>query len=365
MENRTVHNTTTARLFIVLAFILCATTIVKSQNQIEIVIVASSHDNPKPAEAYKYVVDKLKNYNPDMVFGEYLSSEDLKTALEAKYWGTKRFEQKYKYLLARNPKAANNKGHNEKAYQALGKFAYYHKTRTDLARNLFFNYDLANADYQLYVLAQLMQPKFGKGEQAYFQKVFGGIDSLQKVGFLRNASEYNKIYFPLVYQLGHDRIYAADCQKYDGNWNQAWAKTDSLIKVMYATAKADTASAEAQVVKAIQDYDQRAEQKSKEIDTETYGFMSTDLYAEYNEVVNFYGGPKFYDMAGFPKEAVLEMLHWWQKRNEGICENIVRQAQEHSAKKVVMAVGAAHRKGMEEVFAKMPNVKVKNYNDLP
>src|SRR5690606_36431842 len=101
------------------------------------------------------------------------------------------------------------------------------------------------------------------------------------------------------------------------------------------------------------------------IDTETYGFMSTDMYADFSDVLNFYGGPKFYDLPGYPKEAVLEMLHWWQKRNEGICENIIRQATEKGATKVVMGVGAAHRKGMEDIFAKMPHVKVVNYNDLP
>ena len=327
--------------------------------------MASSHDNPKPAADYQYVVDKLKNYKPDMVFGEYLSPVDLQEALEAKYWGTKRFKQKYNYLSARNPKAVKQQGQHEKAYRALSKFAYNHKTRMELARDLFFNYDMANADYQLYVLTQHMQPKLGKSEQAYFQKMFGSPDSLKQAGFLRSTSEYHKIFFPLVYALGHDRIYAADCQQYDGSWNKAWAKTDSAINVMYAIGKADSASAEAQAVKAIQDYYKWAAQKSKEIDTETYGFMSTDLYAEYSDVVNFYGSPKFYNLPGYPKETVEEMLHWWKKRNEGICENLIRQARAKGATRVVMAVGAAHRKGMEEILAQLPDVKLVNYNDLP
>lgn len=366
MKTFSTLNNIAAKLFVLVNLILCASTTLIAQNQIEIVIVASSHNNPAPAENYRYVVDKLKNYNPDMVFGEFLSPEDNKAAVENNYWGTKRDLEKRDYLLKENTKAPKNLTKEiERAYTSLNKFSYYHKTRMELARNLLLNYDKANAEYQFYVLEQHMKQRFGKIEQAYFDRNFGGLDSLRKIGLIRKNSEYQKIYFPLVYELGYDKIYAADCQKYDGKWNKAWGKTDSLIKVMYADAKKDSLSAAGQAVKAIQDYYKWAEQKSKEIDTETYGFMSTDLYAEYNEVVNFYGGTKFFDQPGYPKEAVQEMLHWWQKRNEGICENIIRQAQEKGATKVVMGVGAAHRKGMEEIFAKMPNVRVVNYNDLP
>ncbi|GAB3195834.1 hypothetical protein ABID22_001630 [Pontibacter aydingkolensis] len=366
MKTTTTLQAIAAKLFILVAFILCMGGNLSAQNQIEIVIVASSHQNPGPAENYRYIVDKLKSYNPDMVFSEFLSPEELKQAISQNYYGAKADVKKRNFLLSKNTKTpANLSKEIAKAYASLNKFAYYHKTRMELARNLFLNYDKANAEYQFYVLEQHMQQKFGKSEQALFNKMFGGADSLRKVGLIRKNSEYQKIYFPLINELGHAKIYAADCQKYDGNWNKAWAKSDSLIKVMYAEAKSDTSSAAAQAVKAIQNYYKWAEQKSKEIDTETYGFMSTDLYAEYSDVVNFYGGTKFYDLPGYPKEAVQEMLYWWQKRNEGICENIIRQAQDKGAAKVVMAVGAAHRKGMEDIFAKMPNVKVVNYNDLP
>ncbi|MEJ8801857.1 DUF5694 domain-containing protein [Pontibacter sp. H249] len=337
-----------------------------AQQQLEVVIVGSSHQNPESAEKYRYVVEKLKNYKPDMVFGEYLAPEDHQQAIAQNYYATKSDLKKREYLLEQHLKTPKNPQKDiAQAYAALSKFENYHKTRMELARNLFLNFDKANAEYQFYVLEQHMQPKFEKSEQAVFEKMFGGVDSLRKVGLIRKNSEYQKIYFPLAYELGHSKIYAADCQKYDANWNQAWAKTDSLIKKMYAVAKADTASEEAQVVKAIKSYYKWAEQKSKEIDTKDYGFMSTDLYGDYSDVVNFYGGAKFYDMPGYPKEEVLGMLHWWQKRNEGICENLIRQARENGATKVVMGVGAAHRKSLEAILAKMPGVKVVNYNDLP
>ena len=81
MKTTTTLQNITSKLFILVAFILCAANTAVAQDQIEIVIVASSHQNPGPAENYRYIVDKLKNYKPDMVFSEFLSPDDLKEAI--------------------------------------------------------------------------------------------------------------------------------------------------------------------------------------------------------------------------------------------------------------------------------------------
>ncbi|RYG22028.1 MAG: hypothetical protein EOO07_01010 [Chitinophagaceae bacterium] len=69
------------------------------------------------------------------------------------------------------------------------------------------NWDRGNFDYQVYVLENYMKQNFGKEEKAAYNKMFGGIDSLKKLGVIRPGSEYNKIYFPLIYQLGQNQIY--------------------------------------------------------------------------------------------------------------------------------------------------------------
>lgn len=97
MKNTSTLSSTIGKLTLTIAFIFSTAFALRAQ-QIEVVIVASSHQNPKPAGDYRYVVEKLKNYNPDMVFGEYLSSEDNKAAIEDNYWGAGRDLKKRVYL---------------------------------------------------------------------------------------------------------------------------------------------------------------------------------------------------------------------------------------------------------------------------
>ncbi|WP_162426509.1 DUF5694 domain-containing protein [Pontibacter pudoricolor] len=353
-----------SKLFIVATLFLCAAFNSQAQ-QIEIVIVGSAHGNGGSDADYRPVIDKLKNYKPDMVFGEYLSSEDQKVAIAAGHLSSKSINKKMDFLQARDTKGAAKKVNTAKAYEALSKFAYHHKTRMELARSLYLNHDRGNAEYQFYVLEQQMQEKFEKSEQAYFGKLFGGVDTLRKVGLIRKNSEYQRIFFPLVYELGHDRIYAADCQKYEAAWNEASRKAQAAIKKMNEAAKADSASAAGLAVKARQRYTASANERMKGIDYTSYNFLNSDLYAELDEVVNFMGGPRFFQEPGYPKAEIQEMLQLWEKRNQGICENIIRQAKEKGATKVIVGVGASHRKGMEEIFAKMPDVILVNYIDLP
>ncbi|HEY4652191.1 MAG TPA: DUF5694 domain-containing protein [Pontibacter sp.] len=352
------------RLFILASLLLCAAFSTQAQ-QIEIVIVGAAHGNGGTDEFYRPVINKLKNYKPDMVFGEYLSAEDQKAVLAAGHSSAKNITRKMDYLKARDPKAAQKKMNTAKAYASLGKFANYHKTRMDLARSLYLNHDRGNAEYQFYILEQHMQDKFEKSEQAYFDKIFGGIDSLRKVGFIRKNSEYQRIFFPLIYELGHAKIYAADCQQYDADWTKAWQSAMAKRNAMNATAKADSTSKEAAAVKALALYSAAANERMKGIDYTSYEFLNSALYAELDEFVNFMGGPKFFNEPGYITEEVKQMLHWWEKRNEGICENIILQAKEQGARRVVVGVGASHRKGMEEIFARMPDVKLVNYNELP
>jgi hypothetical protein len=209
-----------------------------------------------------------------------------------------------------------------------------------------------------------MKDKFGKEELAQYTKMFGGTDSLKKAGLYRAGSEYNKIYFPLIYQLGQDQIYKMDCQTYDKPWSAAWAKTDSLYKIMINKAKADSTSAEAATAKAIETYWGYNKEEEKVFNADQYAGMNTVKYGVLDEAWNFYGGSHFYGYAGFPTESVKAMIAQWMLRNEGMCKNIIGQAKAKNAKRVIVGVGASHRKWMEEILAKNPNVKIINYNDL-
>ncbi|MCH5717113.1 DUF5694 domain-containing protein [Niabella hibiscisoli] len=66
-----------------------------------------------------------------------------------------------------------------------------------------------------------------------------------------------------------------------------------------------------------------------------------------------------YNIPGFPKEEMLSQIHWWLMRNKGMCDNVVKKARTLNLKKVVVIAGANHRKYMQDIFEKMPNVSVK------
>lgn len=335
-----------------------------AQDKIEIVIVGSSHDNGSSTQNFQAIIDKLKNFKPDMVFGEYIPAKDY-AKLDRDNWAVEGFQKKYDYVKKHNPKTVKGLDKEiKKERTLLNKFPFHHSDRINLAVNYAKNWDRGNADYQIFVIENYMKSKFGKEEQAMYERNLGGSDSVKKIGFYRPKSEYNKIYFPLIYQLKQDRIYNMDCQTYDKPWGEAWGKTDSLIKILNAKAKADSTSAEAKTVKAIEDYSGFTPEESKVFNADVYAGMNSEKYGVLDESWNFYGGSHFYGYLGFPTEDVKAMIAQWMLRNEGMCKNIIDQAKSKGAKRVVIGVGASHRKWMEEILARNPTVKIVSYNDL-
>ena len=56
------------------------------------------------------------------------------------------------------------------------------------------------------------------------------------------------------------------------------------------------------------------------------------------------------------------MLHQWQLRNEEMAHNVVERARIAGAKRVVVGVGANHRKIMVDILRTIPGVKVYEFN---
>lgn len=344
--------------------LVCSSAFIYAQDKLEIVILASSHDNSNSAENFRQIIDRLKKFKPDMVFGEYLSGPELKQ-LEPTNFGSKTFKPIAQFIDRHQPVTPKNlDAAIAKTRKALSKFAYYHQSRMDLAVNYIKNSDRGNGEYQIFVLENYMKKAFGKKEQAYYEQLFGNLDSLKKGRLWRPNSEYHKIYFPLIYELNQDYIYPMDCQKYDGPWSEAWSKVADIVKKMEAKAKADSLSPEARTLKAIDKYAAYTSEEEKAFNKAPYAMMNMPKYAELDACWNFYGGPHFYGYPGYPTEAVKAMIVQWTNRNEGMCENIIRQAKEKKAKRIVVGVGASHRKWMEEILNKRNDVVIVNYNDL-
>ncbi|MCA8833220.1 DUF5694 domain-containing protein [Hymenobacter pini] len=355
------------RLLFCLLLVLPLAARSQSAAPLEVVVVASSHGNPGPDASYRPVIEKLKAYKPDMIFGEYISATEMQQ-LPADSYAPRLFRARRQFVQQRSPQARPlTERQMEKARQALAGFPYYHKTRINLARSYVLGFDRANAEYQLYLLNQEMKPRFGGQELTYFNTIFGGSDSLQRRRLVRPTSEYHKIFFPLAYELQHPQVYPMDCQLYDAAWSAAWAQADKQMKALKARVKLDSTSAEAVTLRRINAAGTAYGNYGPTTNTPLaiYQALNAPAYAQVDEPVNFYGGVALYGTPGFPTEEVKAMKAQWLLRNQGMCANVVRLARQQGARRVVVAVGASHGQLMSELLRAMPSVTVVSFNDLP
>jgi len=175
------------------------------------------------------------------------------------------------------------------------------------------------------------------------------------------TSEYALIAFPTMRKLGISELMAMDCQDYDLNWNASWAAFDSRFDKI----RKDSTSSLAKQVKpylekinfGFKKYD-NIEKTSNNV-TE---WLNTEEASQIAASGDFYL-PEMYQLKDFPIEEMTSKIHWWIMRNKGMCDNVVKRAKAKGAKKVVVIAGANHKKYMQDIFAKMPGVKVRNINE--
>ncbi|GAB3225982.1 hypothetical protein GCM10027346_07780 [Hymenobacter seoulensis] len=339
-----------------------------AQKPLEVVIVGTSHYNGDPDASYRPIINKLKAYRPELVFGEYLAPQDARQLPASQYEATP-YQRRLLYLKRRelqtpplNDKAATT------VRRQLRKNPQLHQQRVNLARYYAFNYDRGNAEYQLYQLEQNSKSNLSPADKAYYTQAFGSADSLYKAAKLvRPLTEYHRIFFPLLQELGQDQIYSMDCQRYGEAFNEASGEAYGQFLTLQAAFKVDSTTPQAatfrQIAKAKPAY---FDYLNAPTTTEgVYKVMNDPAFGKFNDDLNFFGDAPLYGAPGFPTEAVKKMKAQWALRNQGMCENIVRRAREQGARRVMVAVGSAHGLVMQRMLEAMPNVRVLTYNDLP
>ncbi len=324
------------------AIIFSAST--SAQEKIQILVLGTSHYNEKKDSLeYKEVIDKLTDFNPDMVMGEFVSPQEY---------------------VSLEPNSYRRKV-NDSTAARLVEFPNLHRSRIDLAVQLLNSYDLGNAKYQIYVLEKLKKVHFNKEEAAAYKTMLGGTEKLVQHNLYQNTSEYNAIIFPLMYRLNISGIYPADCQVYDTKWTQAWRIVAYCMHFINRIAEMDDTSEEAKIVKKIRDEKNRIYSESDSLGLYGYRYLNSSFNAEESDLVNFYGGEKLFDFSkNYPEKEVREMIKYWQLRNEGMAANILKQAREKKAKRVLVAAGSAHQKWIADILKEQPDVVVIGYNDL-
>lgn len=356
------------RLFLLWLVVCGAAHSVLAQKPLEVVIVGTSHYNGEPASAYRPIIDKLKAYRPDMVFGEYLSAADARQIPAGEAVGVP-FQRRLQFMKRRElttapltAKAAAT------ARRQLRKKPQLHHQRIDLARHYAYTYDRGNTEYQLFLLEETFKKNLSPTDQAYYAQAFGSADSLRKAAkMVRPLTEYHKIFFPLLQELGQDQIYAMDCQRYSAAWDEASSEAYTQYIALQAGFKQDSTTAQAATFRQIAANKPAyfAYLEKPVTQEEIYRAMNAPEMGTLSDKLNFFGDEPLYGAPGFPTQAVRAMKAQWELRNQGMCDNIVRQAREQGANRVMVAVGSAHTMVMQRLLKNMPNVRVSTYNDLP
>jgi Family of unknown function (DUF5694) len=328
---------------------------------IEILLVGASHNyGENSTNDFSKIHDKIRKFKPDAFFGEYRSKEDERLLMN--YWCKSFNKERIARLKAKRPIA--EKDLPKVITELKAKIAQNPndwKARIDIAHAYFLDQDVANAYFQMWQVYNNKSVPPNADIFNYSKLIFPTeIDSLHKAIKNYNTSEYHYIGFPMMIEMGFKEIYPMDCQVYDMNYGNAvdtfWTAYDVFQKDTIDGYNADFKKLEKAMYA-----EQNKKKKLEKTDKYYTEYMNTDESGKINLTYD-YMVPEMYDFKGFPKEAVLSAIHWWNMRNMGMCENTVNRAKALGVKKVVVIVGANHRMGMQAIFEKMPNVKVWNIN---
>lgn len=336
-----------------LTIALTLITLLTNAQTIDVLMIGTSHDyGKKPVEDFKAIIDRAVAFRPDAVYGEFLSAADYDAIPD--YWNKATMVKRYAYMERINyPAPKNPAKFIRQTTKLLHEHPNYHQDRMKLARALYLAHDFGNARYQLYRLDKA-RPVFGAEEVAAYKAILGEPDSI----YTARSNEYHNMAFPLIDQLKLDRIEAMDSQRHDLKWQAAWDKADPLFKAWEKSVEQDSTSADAQryaaLNKRIMDL-QKASNKAEKEGRGTLYFNSPDG-DEYLNIVNFYGARRMFGAKGFPEKEIVAMLAEWQNRNTDMVRNTVERARKAGQKRVVVFVGANHRKIMVDGFLATPNV---------
>ncbi|MGE8428028.1 MAG: DUF5694 domain-containing protein [Sphingobacterium sp.] len=330
---------------------------------IEVLLIGVSHDYSKyPVQDFSSIHHKIRKFEPDAFFGEFLSKEDERLLMD--YWCKQPNIDRLKKLRSNRTIKDVLLQHTIDSLKRRSKQQPHdYHVKADLAHAYYLDQDVANGHYQFWQVYNFLWHHPNSELETYIEKLLSpGVDTTGRSMKRLKTSEYAYIAFPMMQELGIEELMSMDCQDYDLNWQASWGAFDAKFalfrKNIVDSSKNYLKTALIAIDKGFEKYAHI--EKSSNTITE---WLNTDEAAEISASGDFYL-PVMYNMNGFPKEDMLSKIHWWIMRNEGMCDNVVNRAKMVGAKRVVVLAGANHRKYMQDIFKTMPAVKVRNINEV-
>lgn len=330
--------------------------------KLEVLLVGASHNYGKsPNQEISNIYKKIRNFKPTAFFGEFLSKDDEQHLMD--YW-CKQDNLKRLEVLRKN------RNINEKSLpktidslkQLIDSNQENYKLKVDLAHAYYLNQDVSNAHYQYWQVWSKLQKAPDAALQKHVDELLSpNLDVSGRSMKRLKTSEYALIAFPLMQEMKIRELLPMDSQDYDLNWSASALAFHTKFELYKKDSTASHTNALRDVLKkreiGFKKYAD-ADKNSKNL-TE---WLNTDGASVILSSGDFYF-PELYELNNFPKEEMLSQLHWWQLRNQEMCKNVVNRARASKNKKIVVIVGANHRKIMQDIFSQMKDVTVKNINE--
>jgi hypothetical protein len=350
------------KISVLLFFILI---VLKSNAQTEILVFGTAHENE--ASDFSKIISKIKKFKPNIVFGENLSSFDYFQLPESYSKDKPFYKTRMEYMKKHHLKKIPTKTESEivKAEKALSKNPNLHSVRIKLTKNYLIMADRGNTEFQIWNFKTHIYKLLGPREKIKFNREFIDNDSIFAQKLYRPNSEYSKIIFPLMKELGISKIYPMDCQKYNEDWNKAWEIVDTKIQLIKKEAEKNPDSPFGLCNKRIETYFDSLSTILENSKLGWYTLMNQSrTYFEADEATNFYGGSKLYGQEAYPTEEVKKMYSYWVLRNEGMAENIIKRIESRPNQRILIAVGSSHKHILDVILAKYPKVKIIKWEEL-
>ncbi|MFC4143499.1 DUF5694 domain-containing protein [Pedobacter mendelii] len=325
--------------------------------KVKILLIGASHDYSKSQDQnFSNIHQRIRAFKPSAFFGEFVSPEDEATLMD--YWCKADNLKRLKKLRSTRHiplDKINRVIDSLKVISERDNDNFYLKS--DLAHAYYLAQDAANGHYLYWQVYDHLNKSADSKLEKYVDSLLCPKQDVSGRSMKRLAnSEYAFIAFPMMKEFGITRLLSMDCQDYDLNWTASAIAFHNKFKVFQKDSLATAYKAIAALLekrdKGFKKYQEM--ERSSNVFTE---WLNTDEAADILASGDFYFN-ELYNFKNFPKEEILSQIHWWKKRNEGMCMNIVNRANEIRAKRVVVIVGANHRKFMQEIFQKIPNIEV-------
>lgn len=345
-----------------LLFIVFLITTSARAQEVEILLIGVSHNYAKyPVQNISPIQKKILNFRPDAFFGEFLSREDERLVMD--YWCKADNNKRLEVLTGNRPIGTERL---PKLIDSLKKLTKSkpadYRAKTDLAHAYYLYQDVANAHYQYWQVYDYLKKNTDSSLQRYVDQLLSPkLDTTGRSMRRLQTSEYALIAFPMMQKLGINELFSMDCQDYDLNWSASWAAFDAKFNSKIKDSTSTLGKEIRPYLKIINDGFKKYDEVEN-TSTDVTGWLNTQEASEISASGDFYL-PQMYQLKDFPIEQMTSKIHWWIMRNQGMCKNVVERARAKGIKKVVVIAGANHRKYMQDIFAKMPGVKVGNINE--